>query len=398
MSPSPLKVLYSFPHRVGAPGIGTTALNQVRAMAELGADVTLICTSLHAPVPANVNARETLRFGGKRIPHRTFGSADRALEFHDWRVASALRRFTGRFDVVHTWPQSALATLAEARRKGCLSSREVPNTHTASAYAEALRESEIVGIAMGKRHSHRPNARHLRLEEREYAQADLLLVPSDYVARSFLERGVPQERLRRHQYGYDKSRFNSLGRIESPDRPFTAAFVGSAEPRKGLHYALDAWLRAEPPPGSKLMIAGGFVPGYREHLAVPLSHPSIEVLGFVDDIPSLLRNSDVLLLPSVEEGSALVTYEAQASGCIPLVSEAAGALLPDGVRDFVHRPRDMPALTEHLRRLSRDDTLRASMRREVIDWSSNLTWESAGRRMINIYADAVANHAEITPR
>ena len=41
----------------------------------------------------------------------------------------------------------------------------------------------------------------------------------------------------------------------------------------------------------------------------------------------------------VEEGSALVTYEAQVAGCVPLVSRAAGALLerigPPGRVTFV---------------------------------------------------------------
>jgi glycosyltransferase involved in cell wall biosynthesis len=340
-----------------------------------------------------VTVHETLRLWGRRIPHRAFGSADRALDFHDRRVANFMRRLADPFDVVHTWPQSAIATIKEAQQQGCLSSREVPNSHTANAYAEAERESQIVGIKLRRRHSHRSDERRLRLEQREYAEADLLLVPSDYVAQTFIERGISPERLRRHQYGYDDKRFSSVGRIESPSRPFTAVFVGSAEPRKGLHYALDAWTRAVPPEGSKLLIAGGFVPGYREYLAERLNHPSIEILGFVRDVPSLLRRSDVLLLPSVEEGSALVTYEAQASGCIPLVSAAAGAILPEGLHGLVHKPRDVSALTEHLRLLAWDDVRRASLRHEVIEWSSALTWESAGRRMLEIYADALTAQA-----
>ena len=386
----PVRILYSFPHPVGAPGIGTTALNQVTALAALGADVTLVCTSLHADVPQRVRVHETLRLFGRRVPHRAFGSADRALEFHDWRVARFLKRSAERFDVVHTWPQSAIATLLEARRGGVLGSREVPNTHTANALDEAEREYRIVGIEPGRHHSHRRDERHLRLEEREYEAADVLLVPSDHVRRTFVHREVPAGKLRRHQYGYDPARFTSVGRTEVPDRPFTAAFVGGAEPRKGLHYALDAWLRAGPAPGARFVIAGGFAAGYRDYLSDRLDHPGVEILGFVDDVPSLLRKCDVLLLPSVEEGSALVTYEAQASGCIPLVSTAAGALLPLGLHDLVHQPRDVAALSDHLRRLSRDDDRRAALRQEVVEWSSSLTWESAGQRMLEIYTACLA--------
>ena len=71
--------------------------------------------------------------------------------------------------------------------------------------------------------------------------------------------------------------------------------------------------------GARFLVCGRFVPGYRELLAPLLDQPGVEVLGFRDDVPRLLRNADVLILPSVEEGSAAVTYEAQASGCVLLV-------------------------------------------------------------------------------
>lgn len=392
MSPGDsLRILYSFPHPLGAPGIGTTALNQVRSLAGAGARVSVVCTSVQTSVPDGIEVHETLRLAGRRIPHRAFlGNPDLALAYHDHRVARFMRR-SGRFDVVHTWPQSALQTLRAARRSGCLSSREVPNTHTANAYAEAEREARIVGIELSKRHSHRPDPRRLHLEDREYAEADLLLVPSDHVAQTFLDRGIPVSRLRRHHYGFDPSRFHARERIELPERPFTAVFVGSAEPRKGLHYALEAWGRLILPSDARLLVAGGFVPGYRERVADGLALPGVRPLGFVDDVPALLRQSDVLLLPSVEEGSALVTYEAQASGCVPLVSRAAGAMLPAGSDQLVHPPRDVDTLTDQLRRLVLDTSALARQRTRVLEWAPSITWDAAGRRMLEIYGTELSS-------
>jgi glycosyltransferase involved in cell wall biosynthesis len=340
-------------------------------------------------IAADVDGLETLRVAGQRIPHRAFlGKPDLALAYHDRRAAALVGRSEGSFDVVHTWPQSALRTMRTARRAGALSSREVPNTHTANAYDEADREARTVGIELRKGHSHRPDPRRLRLEDKEYAAADVLLVPSDHVARTFLDRGVPESRLRRHQYGFDPSRFHALGRSDPSARPFTAVFVGSAEPRKGLHYALEAWGRVKPPPGSQLLVAGEFVGGYRERLGDRLTLPGVQHLGFVDDVAALLRRSDVLLLPSVEEGSALVTYEAQASGCIPLVSDAAGALLPPGSEELVHRARDVEGLARQLSRLIWDEGSRQQHREAVIGWSDRLTWDCAGRRMLAIFAES----------
>lgn len=388
---STLRILYSFPHRVGAPGIGTTALNQVRSLSDLGAHVTLVCTSLDADVPESTKVVETLRIGGKRIPHRAFGSPDRALAYHDWRVSRMIRRSApGRYEVVHTWPQSALETIRAARSVGCISSREVPNTHTANAYEQAQLEAQITGVGLRKGHSHNPDARRLSLEEREYREADLLLVPSAHVRATFIERKADPARLRLHQYGYDQTRFDAKNRLEWPERPFTALFVGSGEPRKGLHYALAAWKTCNLPPKSRLLIAGGFVPGYRDYVAEQLDIPSVEHLGFVRDVPDLMKRSDVLLLPSVEEGSALVTYEAQASGCIPLVSSAAGALLPPALAGYVHAPRDVETLARQLETLANDDPLRSSLRDAVVDWSiESLSWTSAGHRMIRIFQEAI---------
>ena len=49
--------------------------------------------------------------------------------------------------------------------------------------------------------------------------------------------------------------------------------------------------------------------------------------GYLADVSGEMRNTDVLVLPSIEEDSALVTYVARASGCVLLVSDAAGAML-----------------------------------------------------------------------
>ena len=36
-----------------------------------------------------------------------------------------------------------------------------------------------------------------------------------------------------------------------------------------------------------------------------LAHPSVKVLGHRNDVPELMRKSDILVLPSIEEGFGL---------------------------------------------------------------------------------------------
>ena len=103
-------------------------------------------------------------------------------------------------------------------------------------------------------------------------------------------------------------------------------FAGTCDVRKGVHYALDAWLRSPASQAGTFLIAGNFLPAYARALARALSHPSVKVLGHRNDLPSLMRQCDILVFSSIEEGSALVVTEAMASGCVPLASEASGPL------------------------------------------------------------------------
>jgi glycosyltransferase involved in cell wall biosynthesis len=384
-----VRVLYSFPDRIGKPGIGVTAYHQVRETALQGVAVTLYCTSLGAELPGNVRVVETLSVAGRRIPHRALGS-NRSYHYHDLRVATALRRTGHAVDVVHCWPRATLRTARAARARGIPCLREVPNTHTAHAVVVVAHETQQLGLTPVRGHSHAIDADAIAREEREYVEASGLLVPSDYSLRTFLERGTAQDKLLLHRYGYAQDRFFPSDTPRTGG-PLTAIFVGRCEPRKGLHLALRAWLASgAPEDGGRFVVCGSFEPDYRRLLDPLLAHPSVEVTGFSDDPASLMRRSDVLILPSLEEGSALVTYEAQACGCVLVVSEAAGARCRNELEGLVHRPGDVTELTDHLRRLQSDRALLLRLRTSSLARVAELSWQGAGEELAAIYAEQLA--------
>ena len=385
----PLRILYSFPDTLGAPGIGTTAWNQVRTLAGLGHEVDVYATALAREVPGARRVVRTLTLAGKRIPHRALGRA-RAYRYHDLRVARALRSTGADYDVVHCWPRATVRTAEAARATGAASVREAPNTHTAYAYERVAAESERLGLEQPRGHSHTDDAEALALEEREYEAVDLVAVPSEFVRRTFLQRGFPAEKLGLHQFGFDRSRFPAPEGVRPHADGLRAVFVGSCEPRKGLHYALEAWVASGAAGRGTFTICGDFYPGYRPLLEQWLRHPSVDVRGYVSDVAELMRGSDVLLLPTIEEGSALVTYEAQACGCVPVVSEAAGARCTHLEDALVHGPGDVAALTEHLRTLDGDRDLLERLRAATLRRRESLTWEQGARELDGIYRELLA--------
>jgi glycosyltransferase involved in cell wall biosynthesis len=382
-----LRVLYSFPLRVGVPGIGTTAWHQVAGLTRLGAEVTLCCGSLEKPIPGLHRLVETMRFGALPLPYRLLGD-DRAFRFHDWKIS---REIGARpdYDVIHGWPLGSLRTLQVARKRGIRSFLERPNAHTAFAYSEVAREHENLGLPVPASHTHAFNSRRLAREEAEYAVAHRLLCPSDFVARTFLERGVARDRIARHQYGYSPDQFRSNGHRDHSR--FTLIFVGRCEPRKGLHYALEAWHRSGAADRGQFVICGQYVSGYREFLEPLLNHASVREMGFVADVEQTMSCADALVLPSIEEGSALVTYEARGAGCVVLASDAAGAVGTDGRDILLHRARDVDTLARQLRDLSGDRSTLEAFRRRSLQSVERLAWSHAAQTLMDQYRGAASS-------
>lgn len=373
-------VLYSFPHKLGADRICLTAWHQVRALAAAGARVIVCPGVLHRPLPPAVTVRPTLARGAFRIPYRLLGRM-RAMALHDRIVARRLEQLAGQVDLVHAWPTAALVTLRTAARLGIPTLLERPNAHTAFAYEVVARECARLGLTLPRHHEHAYHADVLEKEEQEYLAATRLLCPSDFVARTFRERGFPSERLVRHQYGYDPNRFAPAAE-PLPGPALRVLFAGGCAPRKGLHLALRAWLASPASRTGTFQIAGAFVPGYAGILATELGHPSVKVLGHRTDLSELMRASDVLVLPSIEEGSALVTYEARGSGCVLLVSTAAGAVCRDGVDALVHAPGDVEALTAHFTLLHEQRSLLLALRAASVATLPEITWRASGVRLL----------------
>jgi glycosyltransferase involved in cell wall biosynthesis len=380
-----VRVLQSFPHKIGAARICTTAWQQATGVANAGGEVTVMAGAVQRSLPSPIRVKTTLSRGRWRIPYRAIGTL-RALALHDLMVARALPALAPEIDVVHAWPLAAAHTLRVARRLGIPSFLERPNAHTRFAYEAVARECDRLGVTLPRGHEHAYNEARLRREEEEYGLADHLLCPSEFVVRTFRDLGHSEARLVRHTYGYDESTFRPGDGELDHGGGLEAVFVGVCAVRKGLHFALQAWLRSPASRTGRLRIAGEFVPDYRRKLAPMLTHRSIEVLGHRDDVARLMRDSDVLLLPSIEEGFGLTCVEAMGSGCVPLVSDACTEACVDGENALVHRVGDVEAITEHLTLLDRDRARLTRLRAGCLRDGPKHTWTEAGRRLLDVYA------------
>lgn len=384
-----IRVLYSFPHRLGAARICYTAWQQVNGLAAAGAHVEVMAASFERDVPQRVKTSPTLARGPFRLPYRVFGSR-RMFALHDYIVSKRLQEMAERVDIVHTWPLGALRTLKVAHRLGIPTVMERANAHTRFAYEVVQAECERIGVPLPRNHEHAYNQDILRIEEDEYQRSFRLLCPSDFVVKTFLDKGFPPEKLSRHIYGFDERTYHPGKDMEGSSKGITALFVGVCAVRKGLHFALDAWLKSPASTDGRFLIAGEFLPAYQAKLAQLLSHPSIQVLGHREDIPDLMRQSDILLLPSIEEGFGLVCTEAMGSGCVPLVSDACTDLCRHLENALVHRVGDTATLAQQIALVHEDRVLLGNLRGHGLRTAPTITWTAAGKILLEVYRDTIA--------
>jgi len=103
--------------------------------------------------------------------------------------------------------------------------------------------------------------------------------------------------------------------------------------------------------------------------------PGVRWVGHVDPM-GLYRSAHVFVFPSLDEGSALVTYEAMAHGIPPLVTAmGAGAIGRDG-QDCMVLPDDDPKpWIAALRTMAENPEKRLSLGRNARQRAREFTWK-----------------------
>jgi starch synthase len=225
-------------------------------------------------------------------------------------------------------------------------------------------------------------------EEAEYAEADCITVPSTFNVRSFVAQGVPEHKLRKLSYGVNVEKFYPEG--EPAEGSFDILFAGGMSLRKGIPYLLQAYKNLQHPRKS-LSFAGS---PSQEVIELMKKHglwsDDIRLLGHLSQatLRQTMSRSHVLMLPSIEEGLALVQAQAMACGCPVLATENTGCedLFEHGEQGFITKVRDVEAMSQHLQALADQPELRHEMSRKALARVQlNGGTREYGRRALEIY-------------
>jgi glycosyltransferase involved in cell wall biosynthesis len=293
----------------------------------------------------------------------------------DRRVAGVLSHSGGPVLAVYA---SARETLAKANDAGRFAVLNFVNSHPAD-HNRYLRE---LGGVPAKHHELVPVEVAARVEE-ELASADLVLVPSTFVAAQLERIGLPGTKIALEPYGVDPTAFAPAPRDVEPARndAVRCLFVGQISHRKGLRFLLEAARRL-----SSLLtieLVGPMISP--EVLATAPSNVRWRGSSSSSDLPSLFRSADIFVLPSLEDSFGLVALEAMSSGLPVVISDHAGAseLVEHEMTGLLVPAGDSNELTGALRRLAEDRELGLRLGREARKAvARGPTWEEYGRRVV----------------
>lgn len=263
---------------------------------------------------------------------------------HPWLDAWVKRQLQPGDHIISSYGY-ANASFAWARRHGGKTFLDGGNSHPLHAQAILEEEHRRWGWKAPWTPEH-----HFRRSLKMMDEVDFVLSPSSFVTRSFLENGFRPEQILRNVYPLDLSLFTPAPAPRPRERPLTIISTGSLSLRKGTPYLLEAFriVRRTLPDARLLLsriVADNARPILEQYRDLPIEWaPGLPHAALVQR----LREADLYVLPSLEEGLARSITEALACGLPAVVTPNTGLAdyITEGVNGSVVPIRDAQAIAD----------------------------------------------------
>lgn len=369
----------------GGPSYACQAILQ--GMTAAGFETSLYCVSSENNVHQPYH-RLSLPLWAKPLGYRLLSDSF-LKKYTQWRYLHSFKDT----DIAYLWPGTSLATYRALKSAGHILVTENVNTHQITA--KKILDAEFHRLGLPPVHG--IDEARIADECDKLELVDYVFSPGSEVTRSLLDAGVPDGKIIPSSYGFDKSSMLLPEEVASraSKTELTAIFVGRIGIRKGVHLLLDYWVKSGVK--GKLKLVGRIDPGAM-HLVEPFLHrPDIEHVPFTNDLRSVYLNADLLLLPSVEEGSPLVTYLALGAGLPSIVSPmGGGGIINDGCEGLVIDPHHAGAWIDAIQKVFSDSGLRHKLSDCAYSKAGEYLWDNVGRRRAQSLLSRVSGKGSIT--
>lgn len=222
------------------------------------------------------------------------------------------------------------------------------------------------------------SVRYIERERSELESADAVICGSEYVRKCVGAVLGSASKCVVVPYGVNAP--DSIAPRAAPEgRPIRVLFVGSLCLRKGIQYVAECAAKMK---GRAEFVAVG--PSLLTEKGLQTVAASIRVVGSVPRaaMDDYWNWADVLILPSLCEGSATVTYEALSRGVPVICTEETGSPVCDGVDGFLVQTGASEAIVEKLELMMADANIVQELSGNALRRRGPLSVAEYGKRLI----------------
>lgn len=293
-------------------------------------------------------SREVINLAGRRAAigdiaaHRLWEWAETSF---DKQVAT---RWAGRAPVIYGCEHASVETFKKQKEAGGLNILWQVIAHHAVVYKllkeeyERFPETKTPYVSRMFMDAERINQR----KDEQFESADLIVTNSEFSRRTFIEAGIPPEKVTAIPTGCPP--VASVPSLRSTPSKMVFLSAGTQSIRKGTQYILEAWKRLSPKAAELWIVGKMELPKYLlanlpESVVVKPSVPRSE-------LAEIFRQADVLVLPTLGEGLAHIILEAMSAGLAIVTTENSGCgdLVEHGVNGWKVPIRDVDELATRL--------------------------------------------------
>ncbi|OGW32964.1 MAG: hypothetical protein A2X59_05025 [Nitrospirae bacterium GWC2_42_7] len=367
-------VIYSIATKIGNPGLGTVSYNAVKALNEKGILSVAVSYMNKTDLPKEKiitlygNPAKLLFF----LPKRHYRPLRKI--YFDYITSKIISK--KGCEVFHGWNSQALRSIKSAHKIGAKAIIECGSTHRLYKDEILMNEYSRSGMEMDKGPQY---ARKGLLEEIDLA--DYIFLTSEFAKKTFVKAGVKEEKLFVIERGADLSRF-------SPGKPdndiFRVLFVGRISLRKGVRYLLEAW-KSLGLKNAELVMVGGIDDSAKPLIAQYAGDRTIKFTGFIKNTSAEYKKSHIFVFPSIEEGSAKVTFEAMASGLPVITTANSGSIVRDSIDGFIIPVAETGPIKDKILYFYENPEKVRTMGSSASENARPYTWERYSNKLINTY-------------
>lgn len=266
-------------------------------------------------------------------------------------------------------------------RTGTICIMEEVNSHVDNQFSIMQEEYRSLGYS---KYTEKIPDHSTRLKA--YENADYILCPSEFVRNSFLQRSFPADRLLKVNFGFSPMKNVQRTRVTNKNETFRVLYVGQLHCRKGLRYAIEAFRQLKHPKKEFVIVGAKSGITGLEKMQIP---KEVVFTGTLkgEELHEQYRKADVFILPSLEEGLALVQLEALSFGVPLLITTNTGGddIIDNGVHGFIVPPADHHALRDRLQEMTDNKHLLAEMSEQALHVTDNYgSWDLAVKRLADL--------------